>query len=205
MASDADDDAEVLLLQGHAFLLLAALRQRIQRKKRKKHRFWVRAIFKELRAQQQQHRSSESWPTQRKWFPLNSRSSLDRHWIVTGSSLDRHDRRDRTSFYLHDCDDPDRHDRDFKENWCFHMIVRIVAYIFCDCDDPHDYMETRLNGRAADVELDMFACGMAWILLLHLFPEDLVGVAVRPFPLISCDVTRGVRVESPIRLFLIQQ
>ena len=49
MASDADDDAEVLLLQGHAFLLLAALRRRIQRKKRKKHRFWVRAIFKERR------------------------------------------------------------------------------------------------------------------------------------------------------------
>ena len=42
------------------------------------------AIFNvQLRAQQQQHRSSESWPTQRKWFPLNSRSSLDRHWIVT--------------------------------------------------------------------------------------------------------------------------
>ena len=31
--------------------------------------------------------------------------------IVTWSSLDRHDRRDITSFYLHDCGDPDRHDR----------------------------------------------------------------------------------------------
>ena len=41
----------------------------------------------------------------RKWFPLNFRSSLDRL-----------DLRGRTSFYLHDCDDPDRHDRDFKEN-----------------------------------------------------------------------------------------
>ena len=35
MAAEAEDDTEVLLLQGHAFLLLAALRQRIQRKKRK--------------------------------------------------------------------------------------------------------------------------------------------------------------------------
>ena len=31
--------------------------------------------------------------------------------IVIWSSLDRHDRRDRTSLYLHDCGDPDRHDR----------------------------------------------------------------------------------------------
>ena len=29
--------------------------------------------------------------------------------IVTWWSLDRHDRRDRTSFYLHDRGDPDRH------------------------------------------------------------------------------------------------
>ena len=32
-----------------------------------------------------------------------------------------------------------------------------------------------LNEPAADVELHMFASGMAWILLLHLFPEDCDG------------------------------
>ena len=35
MAADADDDTEVLLLQGHVFVLLAAMRRRIERKKRK--------------------------------------------------------------------------------------------------------------------------------------------------------------------------
>ena len=49
MAAEADDDTEVLLLQGHAFLLLAALRQGIRRKKRKNPRFLARAIFKERR------------------------------------------------------------------------------------------------------------------------------------------------------------
>ena len=117
MAADADDHTEVLLLLGHTSPLLAALRQRIQRKKRKNLVFGFELHLKnaddmehtmfnlQFRAQQQQHRSSESWLSPRKWFPLNSRSSLDRL-----------DRRDRTSFYLHDCDDPDRHDRDCKEN-----------------------------------------------------------------------------------------
>ena len=117
MAADADDDTEVLLLQGHASLLLAGLRQCIQRKKRKNlvFRFQLHlknaddmehTIFNLLfRAKQQQHQLSESWPMLRKWFPLDSRSSLD--------CLDC---RDRTSFYLHDCDDPGRHDHDCKEN-----------------------------------------------------------------------------------------
>ena len=52
-------------------------------------------------------------------FSIVTWSSLDRHLIVTWSSLDRHDRRDRTSFYLHDCDDPDRHDH--------HLIVTIIT------------------------------------------------------------------------------
>ena len=47
----------------------------------------------------------------------------------------------------------------------------------------------------------MFAWGMALILQLHLFPEDLAGAALRPSPLISCVVTSGVTVESPIMLF----
>ena len=64
--------------------------------------------------------------------------------IVTRSSLDRHDHRDGTSFYLHDCGDLDRHDCHLKENWCFHMIVRIVAAIFYDCDDCDDHIETNL-------------------------------------------------------------
>ena len=64
--------------------------------------------------------------------------------IVTWLSLDGHDRRDRTSFYLHDCGDSDRYDYCHeKENWCFRMIVRIVAAIFCDRDDRDDHMETR--------------------------------------------------------------
>ena len=61
------------------------------------------------------------------------------------SSLDCHDRRDRTSFCLHVCGDSDRHDRHYKENWSFHMIIRIVAAIFCDRDDRDDHMETRLS------------------------------------------------------------
>ena len=116
LGADTDDDTEVLLLQGHAFLLLADLRQRIQRMKRKNLVFGLELYLKnaddmehtifnlQFRAQQQQHRSSESWPTPRRWLPLNYRLSLDRL-----------DRRHRTSFYLHDCDDPDRHDRDFKK------------------------------------------------------------------------------------------
>ena len=80
MAADVDDDTEVLLLKGHAFLLLAALRQRIQRKKRKylvlEFEIYLKnaddmehTIFNlQFRAQQQQHRSSESWPTPRSGF-----------------------------------------------------------------------------------------------------------------------------------------
>ena len=50
MAAGADDDAEVLLLQGHACLLLAALRRRIQRKKRKNLVFGFELYLKQARS-----------------------------------------------------------------------------------------------------------------------------------------------------------
>ena len=63
-----------------------------------------------------------------------------------------------------------------------------------------------LNERAADVELDMFAYGTAWVLPLHL-NGVLGGFAnvIFCFPLVtSCLSARGGRVEFPIGLSRIQ-
>ena len=61
-------------------------------------------------------------------------------------------------------------------------------------------MPRGLNERAADVELDMFACGMAYFLQLHLYPVDSIGVVLRCSSMASRVDTRSGRVEFPIRL-----
>ena len=62
-----------------------------------------------------------------------------------------------------------------------------------------------LNERAADIALDMSACEITWILQLHLFPQDLLAVDLRPSHMTSCAFTRDGGVKSHVMLFLIQQ
>ena len=48
------------------------------------------------------------------------------------------------------------------------------------------FLPRGLDKQAADVELDMFACEIAWILQLHLYPEDLLAVDLLPSHVTSC-------------------